>query len=191
MGIAMSNYLHIDGGSIENDFKQQLSRLKSPKVLELGTLQWAPGKPTHHGVWLPPDSTFVKSDVQAGADVDVVADAHDLSAFQDGEFDALMAVSVWEHLRKPWIAAEAARRVLKSGGILYVATHFVFPLHGYPSDYCRWTYEGLLGLFDEPEWTNRKAGHSFPCSIKPPPEVKVWNTAAPAYLNVNICATKA
>lgn len=186
----MSSFTNVDGGLVENSFKEELSKLQSPKVLELGTLQWTLGKSTHHGAWLPQGSEFVKSDVVAGADVDVAADAHDLAPFGDGEFDVVMAISVWEHLRKPWLAAAAAHRVLKPGGLLYVATHFVFPIHGYPSDYCRWTSEGLLGLFDEPEWTQRKAGHGFPCAIQPPSSVKVWNRSAPAFLNVNIFAKK-
>lgn len=178
-----------DGG-VESVFRRNLAMLNSPRVLELGTLQWTPGKSTHHSSWLPPGSTHVKSDVKAGKDVDVVADAHDMSPFSDGEFDVLIAISVWEHLRKPWIAASAANRVLKPGGLLYVATHHTFPVHGYPSDYCRWTDEGLKGLFDSPEWKDQEASHSFRCKIVPPDSVKVWNTAAPAFLNVDIFARK-
>lgn len=177
-------------GGVEPIFRKKIEELKSPKVLELGTLQWVAGKSTHHGKWLPEGSTHIKSDVRGGADVDVVADAHDLSPFADGEFDALIAISVWEHLRKPWVAAAAAHRVLKPGGLLYVATHHTFPVHGYPSDYCRWTDEGLKGLFDKPEWINQEASHSFKCKIIPPDVVKVWNPAAPAFLNVDIFAQK-
>lgn len=187
----MQGFNNVDGGLVENELKEKLFNLSAPKVLELGTLQWNPGHPTHHGSWLPAGAAFVKSDVAPGQDVDVVADAHDLAPFDDCEFDALIAISVWEHLRKPWLAAAAAHRVLKPGGLIYVATHFTFPIHGYPSDYCRWTADGLLGLFDEPEWKDRKAGHSFPCVIQPPSQVRVWNRAAPAFLNVNIYATKA
>jgi len=180
-----------EGSEVVSKFQKELSNLHSPKVLELGTLQWNPGVSTHHGDWLPADAAFVKSDVEAGGDVDVVADAHDLNPFEDEEFDVFMAHSVWEHLRKPWIAAQAAHRVLKPGGILFIDTHFVFPLHGYPSDYCRWTTEGLLGLFDEPEWADRIAGYSYPTSIKKPPEIKVWNELAPCFLNVSIFARRA
>ena len=174
--------------NVEQLFKDNLFKIEKPKVLELGTLQWVAGKSTHHASWLPKGATHVMSDVAAGRDVDVVADAHDLAPFADEEFDALIAVSVWEHLRKPWIAAQAAHRVLKKGGLLYVATHQTFPIHGY---YYRWTDEGLKGLFDAPEWTNQHASHRFPCKIVPPSEVKVWNPAAEAYLNVNIFAQKA
>lgn len=163
---------------------------EAPKVLELGTLQWVQGVPTHHAAWLPTGSTHIMSDVEPGPDVDVVADAHDLAPFADAEFDAFIAISVWEHLRKPWIAAEAAARVLKPGGILYVATHFTFPVHGYPSDYGRWTDEGIKALFDEPLFHSQQASLTFPATITPPPEVTRWNPAAPAYLNVDIFAIR-
>ena len=178
-------------GGVERVFREMLAQINNPKVLELGTRQWILGRPTHHGSWLSAGSTHVKSDITSGEDVDVVADAHDLSPFGDGEFDAVIAISVWEHLRKPWIAAEAARRVLKNGGLIYVATHHSFPVHGYPSDYCRWTDEGLKALFDEPEWRDAKASFSYPCSIIPPKEVKAWNSAAKAFLNVDVVAIKA
>ena len=177
-------------GGVEPIFRQALNTLSSPRVLELGTLQWIRGKSTHHAEWLPAGSIHIKSDVEPGVDVDIVADAHNLVPFGDEEFDVLIAISVWEHLRKPWLAAQAAHRVLKPGGLLYVATHHTFPVHGYPSDYCRWTDKGLEGLFDSPEWNSQQSSFQFPCKIVPPSSVKIWNTAAQAFLNVDIFAKK-
>lgn len=174
-----------------DQFVASLHTKSSPRVLELGTRQWVPGVSTHHGRIMPHDGTHVMSDVQEGRDVDVVADAHDLEPFSDEEFDALIAVSVWEHLRKPWIAADSAARILKPGGIIYIQTHFSFPVHGYPSDYGRWTDEGLKALFDKPTWIDQSAELSYPCTITPPEEITVWNDQAPAYLNVAIFARKA
>lgn len=171
-------------------FCELLKEIPQPRVLEIGTLQWVEGVSTHHGEWLPSDATHIKTDVGSGGDVDVVSDAHDLKEFSDGEFDALIAVSVWEHLRHPWIAAETCARVLRPGGLLYIATHHTFPVHGYPNDYTRWTDEGLKALFDEPLWCDQIAGFSFPAKIVPPLEVKAWNKEAPSYLNVNITARR-
>jgi SAM-dependent methyltransferase len=176
--------------SVVDTFIQHLHQKKAPKVLELGTKQWVDGVATHHRSWLPEDAIHIMSDVDSGADVDVVADAHDLSPFEDNSFDAFIAVSVWEHLRKPWIAADTAARVLKPGGVLIVATHFAFPVHGYPSDYGRWTDVGLEALFDAPLWHSQKSQFLYPSTIIPPKEVTVWNTAAPSYLNVEVFAIK-
>lgn len=175
---------------VEGAFKQALHGIKTPRVLELGTRRWNDAVATHHAAWLPRGAEHVMSDVADGLDVDVVADAHDLAPFKTRSFDAFIAVSVWEHLRHPWVAAEAAARVLRPGGLLYVATHHAFPVHGYPSDYTRWTDEGLKALFDEPLWGGQEASFAFPCVITPPREVRAWNKAAPAYLNVDVFAVR-
>lgn len=172
------------------EYRKHINSIRSPKILELGTGRWDKNKATHHKEWAPQDSHYVMSDVFDGIDVDVVADAHDLSPFPNNEFDAVIAISVWEHLRKPWLAAAAVHRVLRPGGAVLIETHFTFPVHGYPSDYCRWTDEGLKGLFDEPEWHGQVAKMHYPCTITPPKEVKIWNPAAPAFLNANIFAIK-
>lgn len=185
-----SQWMMAMASDIETLFKRALHKIKNPKVLELGTKRWNPDKATHHAAWLPKEATHIMSDVEDGIDVDVTADAHDLKPFADGEFDAFIAVSVWEHLRHPWVAAETAARVLKPGGLLYVATHHAFPVHGYPSDYTRWTDEGLKALFDEPLWEAQQASFAFPCQIIPPKSVTVWNTAAKSFLNVDVFAVR-
>ena len=51
----------------------------SPSVLELGTLQSVPGRSTLHRDWVPHAAEFLGTDIQAGPDVDIVADLHRLS----------------------------------------------------------------------------------------------------------------
>lgn len=186
MNIAASE----EKGTAEIIFRHELSQMKKPKVLELGTMRSDPTFPTHHAAWLPKGSTHVMSDAFAGMDVDVIADAHDLAPFEDEEFDAVIAVSVWEHLSRPWIASDAVHRVLKKGGILYVATHQTFPIHGYPSDFFRFTVEALNVLFCEPNFDKFHGNYMFPCQIIPPSVVTRWNPAAPCYLNVECFARK-
>jgi SAM-dependent methyltransferase len=164
-------------------FVARLQAIEAPHVLELGTRRWS-DTPTHHQAWAPDAATYVMSDVEEGVDVDVVADAHDLAPFDDASLDAVIAASVWEHLARPWVAARAAARVLRPGGLLYVATHHCFPVHGYPSDFTRWTTAGLAVLFEDAGLETIAAGYGYPCTIVPPPEVTRWNPAAPAYLNV-------
>lgn len=164
-------------------FIDRLAKTKRPDVLELGTRRWE-DRPTHHAAWVPVLGSHVMSDVTEGTDVDVVADAHDLAPFGDGSFDAVIAVSVWEHLARPWIAAQAVARVLRPGGLAYIATHQTFPIHGYPSDYFRFSTEALDLLFTDAGLTMLGVGYCYPCKIQPGPEVTRWNSAAPAFLNV-------
>lgn len=173
-------------------FRTLLDGLTKPRVLELGTLQSQPGRSTHHAEWLPPGSTHIKSDIEAGADVDVVADAHSLhedlvAGFDQQPFDAAIAVSVWEHLRWPWVCAEQLHDVLKPGGFAYVCTHHAFPVHAYPSDYGRWTTDGLRALFEYADFEVLEASYNYPAKLIPPAEVTVWDPSAPVFLNVDVC----
>lgn len=155
------------------------------RVLELGTLRW--GKdPTHHKHWLPSARLFTMSDVQAGVDVDEVADAHDLSGvFGHNEFDAVIACSVWEHLEQPWIAAREAIKVLRPGGVIFVQTHHAFPEHGYPNDYFRFSRAALTSLFTAALATDIVTNYEFPCEIVTPEERR-----DNAWLNVCLFARK-
>lgn len=159
------------------------------KVLELGTLRWEEDRPTHHAHLIPDGVTHVRSDVTAGTDVDVPADAHDLAPFDDGTFDAVIAFSVWEHLARPWVAADAVRRVLKPGGFAYIDTHQTFPVHGYPHDYFRFTTEAMAVMFDD-GWETLASGYALPCKIDHLGQVPVWNDAAEAFLHVLHLARK-
>lgn len=159
--------------------------MDAPEVLELGCLRWGP-EPTHHAAWAPHAKRYVRSDVTAGPDVDEVADAHTLAdAFGEASFDVVLAASVWEHLARPWVAAEQVAKVVRPGGIVYVETHQTFPVHGYPDDYFRFTDRALASLFAQPEWESETA-YAYPARIIPPPEVTVWNAAAEAWLNVAV-----
>jgi len=173
-----------DASAAEAAFRDALSVKDAPSVLELGTLRWDPGFPTHHKVWAPHASRYVMSDVAPGTDVDVVADAHTMAEDIDGSFDAIIAVSVWEHLRQPWVAAAQMAQLMSQDAIAFVCTHQTFPIHGYPHDYFRFTDRALAALFEDVGLTTLDVGYQYPCSIRPPAEVTRWNTAAASFLNV-------
>lgn len=177
-------------GGVEPEFLTLLHSIKYPKVLEIGTCRSNPDFPTHHLEWMPNGATLIMSDAFPGIDVDIVSDAHDLKEFETGSFDAVIAISVFEHLAKPWIASEAIARVLKPGGLVYIATHQTFPLHGYPYDYFRFSTDALEVLFGKPLYEEVKSAYEFPCKIIPHKEVKTWNTAAPCFLNVGCYAIR-
>jgi SAM-dependent methyltransferase len=179
--------MNIGSGSASNAedmFRRRLTAMDRPRVLEMGTLRWEADRPTHHLAWAPHASEFVMTDVDAGTDVDVVSDAHTMSRQVPGTFDAVISVSVWEHLKRPWIAAQEVAKVLNAGGIAFVCTHHTFPLHGYPHDYFRFSDAALATMFEDAGMVTMDAGYQYPCRIIPPSEVTRWNTAAESYLNV-------
>lgn len=84
-----------------------------------------------------------KVDAPCYPDVDIMS-----MPYEDNTFDYVIADQVLEHVRKPWIAVEEVRRVLKPGGLSVVTSVLMFPVHGVPEDYWRFTPDGLKVLFE-------------------------------------------
>ncbi len=68
--------------------------------------------------------------------------------FIDGAFDAVISLSVLEHVKDPFLCAKEIARVLKPGGELICSVPFLQPFHGYPHHYYNMTYQGLKNLFE-------------------------------------------
>src|SRR5262249_7607755 len=78
-----------------------------------------------------------------------VADFAEPLPIRSASVDAVVSISVFEHLEKaPQAIAEVAR-VLKPGGVFYLAVPFLYPYHGAPYDYTRWTLPGIRALLGE------------------------------------------
>jgi SAM-dependent methyltransferase len=89
-------------------------------------------------------------DILSGDNVDVVGDAHTLSAlFELKTFDAIFAISVFEHLLMPWKVALEMNRVMKTDGLAMIATHQAWPLHEAPWDFWRFSDQCWRGLFNK------------------------------------------
>ncbi len=77
--------------------------------------------------------------------VTVVADITALP-FKEGSVSRIVCDNVLEHVKDPERAVREMHRVLSQGGLAYISTPFLYPFHSSPSDYHRWTYQGLLEL---------------------------------------------
>jgi SAM-dependent methyltransferase len=173
----------------EDDFLQLLAKAEHATVLELGTMRSVPDRPTHHRNWCHPSANFIMSDFEAGLDVDVVCDVHSLTdAFGKESIDFIICCSVFEHVQCPWIAAREIARVLKPGGIVFVQTHQTFPIHGYPSNFCRYTTEALMTIFEDVRLETVSATYCFPAQIVS--EQTPDSGHFPTFLNANILAKK-
>lgn len=111
-----------------------------PVIYDIGSkgarLGYAFGKSPH-------GAKIVCVDIEDGHGVDLVADAHDLHMVESNSVDFVASVSVLEHVRYPQKVVNEMLRILKPGGVIYINVPFVFPFHGDPSDYCRFTYKGI------------------------------------------------
>jgi SAM-dependent methyltransferase len=168
------------------------------RVLEIGTKQSIEGRSTHAMQLFPqvPRSNYLMADVEAGADVDVIADLHALPQDWANRFNAVVAVAVFEHLERPWIAAREVARVLVPGGFCYISTHQTFPLHGYPSDFFRFSKEALALIFRDAGMHVSECAYEHRAKITAPNEFIAlsyqdeWNATFPSYMVVNLFAEK-
>ena len=175
---------------LEARFIARCREMPAPSVLELGTKQSQPGRSTMHRDWVPHAAEFLGTDMEAGADVDVVADLHRLSDVVGTErFDVILTCSTFEHVKYPWIAAHELMKTLRIGGAIYLQTVQTFPLHGYPSDYYRFSQQALASLFPASMGMEVVAtNYDFPVRInsRRVPDLQ----AHPAFLNSTLWAEK-
>ena len=88
-------------------------------------------------------------DILAGDNVDVVGDAHALDRyFPADSFDAVLSVSVFEHLMMPWAVIPQINHVLRPGGIALISTHQTLGMHDMPWDFWRLSDTAWDALFN-------------------------------------------
>ena len=88
--------------------------------------------------------SYVKADVVPGPLVDRLLGADGLTAEADGSYDWVFSTQVLEHVPEPVRYLAECHRILRPGGELLLTTHGLYPEHGCPFDFHRWTAEGLL-----------------------------------------------
>ncbi|GJE27497.1 class I SAM-dependent methyltransferase [Methylobacterium organophilum] len=120
----------------------------------------------------PDGLPYTGLDVKAGPNVDVVGDAHHLSRHllpgTAGPFDYVFSVSVFEHLLLPWKVALEMNAVMREGGLAYIQSHPMWPLHEEPWDFWRFSENGWRGLFNaHTGFTLLGAGYDLPAMAVP------------------------
>ncbi len=134
------------------DFVSDLTRvidLPEP-IVEFGSLQVEEGQPND----LRPlfeGRAFLGTDFREGPGVDRVEDLRALR-FADGEVGTALCLDTLEHCADPLRACREMHRVLADGGVCVISSVMLLGIHGYPSDYWRFTPEGLrilLADFDD------------------------------------------
>jgi SAM-dependent methyltransferase len=93
-----------------------------------------------------PGREYVGCDMRPGPGVDRVEDAARLS-FPDAGAGAVISCDTFVHLEDPFAAAREIHRILRPGGVAVVSSVMDFFIHAHPSDYWRFTPEGLDVLF--------------------------------------------
>jgi SAM-dependent methyltransferase len=94
------------------------------------------------------DPTFQNVDTTAYASVTYVADAAHVPV-EDNAVSMIISDNVLEHIFHVEEVVGEMKRILKSGGVAYVSTPFLYPFHSSPDDFTRFTLSGLQKLFHE------------------------------------------
>jgi len=99
----------------------------------------------------------VRVDLEVGQSVGVVLDLtrpfEEVDrALRGARFGTIFCLSVLEHCADPFRMAENLTRLLAPGGKVVISAPFAWRFHGYPSDYWRFTHEGVKRLFSQLEF---------------------------------------
>jgi SAM-dependent methyltransferase len=78
-----------------------------------------------------------------GRHADILADLNETLPIDDASADAVIALSVLEHLREPEQMLRESFRILRPGGFIYIGVPFQWEVHEAPHDYYRFTRHGL------------------------------------------------
>lgn len=107
------------------------------------------GSGEHGGYSIATRGRRIRIDVQPRFRPEIVADAQGLP-FQDSSFAAVRAMSVLEHVPRPWLAVEEIHRVLEPHGLAIGYVPYMYPYHADSSfhDYYRFSDEALRSLFE-------------------------------------------
>jgi SAM-dependent methyltransferase len=116
-------------------------------ILEVGSYQvtgqehianlrcWFPHK-RYHGI-----------DMRFGPGVDSVEDVEHLPR-ADHSVGSVLALNVFEHVKRFWRGFDEVQRVLRPDGLLFFSAPFHLHIHAYPNDYWRFTPEAVRLLLD-------------------------------------------
>lgn len=134
---------------------RKFSNLFDAPFLEVGSKDYGSTQDFHP--LFSDKGEYIGVDMEDGPGVDVVLDLTDDfekvdAALSGRRFGTIICLSVLEHCEQPFKMAENLTRLLKPRGYMCIGVPFSWKIHGYPSDYWRFTPEGVKKLFPEIEF---------------------------------------
>jgi SAM-dependent methyltransferase len=129
--------------------QNQMSHFEGP-YLEVGSKDY--GNTQDIKRLFPKTEKYVGIDMEEGPGVDIVLDLTKKmdeidKKLENIRFGTIFCLSVLEHCEDPFLVAKNLTSLLKPGGQICLSVPFALGFHGYPSDYWRFTHEGIKKLF--------------------------------------------
>jgi len=156
--------LRVVGTSVTREVERLLDQTaeasgkRAPRVLQVGSRAVASDRNERNWRALATKrfgshARFIGVDLQEGPNVDCVVDICGtprtlLNKLGEEPFDLVICCHVLEHTRRPNQAARNIERILKPGGMAYVATPWSQAYHAAPDDYWRFSVRGLMLMFE-------------------------------------------
>lgn len=125
---------------ILGDFR---SRLRDQELLDYGC-----GSMPYRSLFAPYVQRYLGADIPENTAADVTLRQGRVE-LPDAAVGTVLSTQVLEHVPDPQLYLSEAFRILKPGGLLLLSTHGIWRYHPDPSDYWRWTSEGLDKIIRE------------------------------------------
>ena len=103
------------------------------------------------------EGELFNQDIKAAPHIDYAAPLHQIPV-EDGFFDAIICNAVLEHVENPEEVLAEFSRVCRPGGVLYLCVPFMQPEHLDPTDYQRYTIDGLKREVERAGFAVEEAG---------------------------------
>ena len=89
--------------------------------------------------YLRPDCSWVGLDIYPSKPETIVVSQGSTWAFDNCSFDGVLCTQVLEHAFDFKLILSEVERILKPGGVLVISVPFIFPYHGAPEDFHRFS----------------------------------------------------
>jgi SAM-dependent methyltransferase len=124
----------------------RVKRVAQSELLEGGErlLDYGCGNKPYRELFGKKFAHHVGADIEGNPEADLVLGDEGRVPAADGSFDGVLSSQVLEHVAAPRVYLSEALRVLKPGGSLILSTHGIWPFHPDPTDFWRWTKDGLV-----------------------------------------------
>ncbi|MDQ5838158.1 MAG: class I SAM-dependent methyltransferase [Acidobacteriota bacterium] len=125
---------------------EKMRRVVASPLLSAGErlLDFGCGNKPYRELFSAKFTEHVGADIEGNEDAEVVIGADGRLPVADREFDCVLSSQVLEHVGDAQLYLRESFRVLRPGGSLVLSTHGVWPYHPDPTDFWRWTKDGLV-----------------------------------------------
>lgn len=106
-------------------------------------------KENKRGEFRPPKAVaWEYLNIDEATDPDYVGSVESIPV-PDASFDIVLLAEVVEHLENPELALQECARVLRPGGMMYILSPFLYPIHADPDDFQRWLPDKYASVLEK------------------------------------------